>query len=154
MSDDTNFSPFSYPLAAQGDLIATPEQHQKYRPRGNWESDNAVDLGVPEGTPVYAIEDGVIGHQFGSLNSDNPLLQGLRLHLITSNDEYYYAHLSQFADGIRPDVHVKRGDLLGYSGVANDVPHLHLGVRNTDPLVILQRAYPGGTGMNPNRTDT
>lgn len=115
-------------LGANGTFIAGPTEHKRYRQRGNWQSDNAVDVGVPVGTPVYAVSNGVIGRQFGSLNSQDPRLAGLRLNLTGHRgDRYYYAHLSAFAPGIRPGANVQQGQLLGYSGRANGVAHLHLG---------------------------
>lgn len=101
----------------------------------NWESENAVDIAVPIGTPVYAVTAGTIGPQFGSLGSGGRFA-GLRLHLNgTDGDSFYYAHLSSFAPNIRPGVTVKAGELLGYSGEANGVAHLHFATTtNTSPL--------------------
>lgn len=129
-----------YPLRGHGRWGSTPQDHQRDRPRGNWESDNALDIAVPRGTPVYAVADGTIGRQFGPLNSSDPQLLGLRLHLTTNDNEYYYAHLSEFAPGIQPGVAVHRGDLLGYSGEAAGVAHLHFAVRHGDPTIILRNA--------------
>lgn len=100
---------------------------------GNWESDNARDFAMPEGTPIYAVANGTIGSQFGALASNNPRMAGLRLHLKGKNNEWYYAHLSDFAPGIAPGAKVKRGQLLGYSGSANGVAHLHFGAQNGSP---------------------
>lgn len=121
-----------YPLGKKGSIIGTP--YSGTHTLGNWESDNAVDIGVPVGTPVYAINSGTIGSQFGALNSNNPRMAGLRLHLQTPGNEYYYAHLSRFAPGIRPGISVTKGQLLGYSGSANGTPHLHLGEKSGNPL--------------------
>jgi murein DD-endopeptidase MepM/ murein hydrolase activator NlpD len=119
-----------YPLGGQAKLIGYPYQgsHLLF---GNWESDNAVDLAIPVGTPVYAVAAGTIGWQFGPLASGDPHLQGQRLHLVTADDEYYYAHLSAIV--VYPGQTVQAGQLLGYSGEANGVAHLHLGERATDP---------------------
>lgn len=116
---------YSYPLAQHGAIIGTP--HTGTHTLGNWESDNAVDIAVPCGTPVYAVTSGRIGTQLGSL-SINPdsRFAGIRLHLITSTDEFYYAHLSSLAFGIIPGVTVKAGQFLGRSGSANGVCHLHI----------------------------
>lgn len=121
----------TYPLGAKAALKGVPYQgsHTLY---GNWESDNAVDLAVPYGTPVYAAADGVIGSQWGALPSSDPHLEGLRLHLRTSGNEFYYAHLSRLV--AKPGEHVKAGQLLGYSGRANGLDHLHLGVENGNPI--------------------
>jgi murein DD-endopeptidase MepM/ murein hydrolase activator NlpD len=117
-----------YPLGQAGQLIGFPYQgtHLMY---GNWESDNAVDISAPIGTPVYAVAAGTIGSQIGPLDSGDPHLQGQRLHLVTATDEYYYAHLSLIV--VRPGQIVQTGQLLGYSGAANSVAHLHLAERDT-----------------------
>ena len=117
-----------YPLGAQATVIGWPFQgsHLLF---GNWESDNAVDLAVPVGTPVYAVTAGTIGPEIGPLDSTDPHLQGLRLHLVTADDEYYYAHLSTIV--VAAGQSVTAGQLLGYSGEANGVAHLHLGERAT-----------------------
>lgn len=120
-----------YPLAKRGSLIGTPYvgTHAKaFNVAGgsdNWESENAIDIGVPTGTAVFAVSDGTIGPEFGSLGSGGRFA-GLRLHLVTSDNEWYYAHLSSFYPGIKPGVKVKKGDRLGSSGEANGVQHLHI----------------------------
>lgn len=125
-----------YPLGSRGPIIGLPYQgtHRLY---GNWESDNAVDIKVPVGTPVVAPADGVVGSQIGALGSGDPRLEGLRVHLDGPTDSFYFAHLSRLA--VRPGQHVRAGDVIGYSGSANGVAHLHLASRNRDP-----RAYVGG----------
>jgi hypothetical protein len=110
-------------------LIGTP--YQGTHRLGNWESDNAVDLAMPVGTPIYAAFDGVIGNQFGKLAEGGGRFAGIRLHLVGRNDELYYAHLSRAV--VRPGQRVRKGQLLGYSGEANGVAHLHLGARRYDP---------------------
>lgn len=120
-----------YPLGKKGKLIGTP--YSGTHTIGNWQSDNAVDIGVPIGTPIVAVSDGVIGDRFGSLGKGGRFA-GLRLNLLGSDNNYYYAHLSRFAAGIKPGTHVKKGQILGYSGSANGVAHLHFGVENGNPL--------------------
>jgi len=123
-----------YPLAAHGDLIGMPYRgtHTLY---GNWESDNAVDVKVPTGTPVLAVADGTIGSQIGPIDSSDPHLQGMRLHLETAGDEFYYAHLSQIL--VRPGDHVARGQVIGYSGSANGVEHLHFAEKTGNPVALV-----------------
>jgi hypothetical protein len=120
-----------YPLAGRHKIIGVPYvgTHTDY---GNWESDRAIDISTPKGTPVYAVEDGTIGSQIGPLSSSDPRLLGLRLHLVTGDDEYYYAHLSRLV--VRAGEHVVKGQLLGYSGVANGVEHLHFASKRANPL--------------------
>jgi hypothetical protein len=129
------------PLPVQGGtVIGEPYQgtHAKaFNQSGgsdNWESENAVDIAVPVGTPIYATQSGTIGPQFGSLG-EGGRFAGLRLHLNGATWSAYYAHLSRFAAGIRPGVTVQAGELLGYSGSANGVAHLHYATTtNIDPL--------------------
>jgi hypothetical protein len=109
--------------------------YQGTHTRGNWESDNAVDIYAPEGTPVYAAAFGKIGpaSQYGSLNSNDPAMAGERLHLYADlgGQHFYYAHLSKIV--VQPGSKVKPGQLIGYSGSANGVPHLHFAVEKGSP---------------------
>ncbi len=136
-----------YPLGVLGDLIGFPYQgtHTQF---GNWESDNAVDIKVPVGTPVYAVTDGVIGQQIGPLDSSNPQLAGNRLHLVAGNNEYYYAHLSRLT--VKAGQRVKAGQLLGYSGEANGVAHLHFAEKTGDPTSLAKpEAQPAAAPYSP-----
>jgi murein DD-endopeptidase MepM/ murein hydrolase activator NlpD len=138
LSQRTAFATKSYlgrgPISGKWSLIGTP--HSGTHTLGNWESDNAVDMGVKRGTPLYAVTSGTIGSQFGALNSSDPRMLGLRLHLVGGGNEYYYAHLSRFAPGIKPGATVRQGQLIGYSGTANGVDHLHIGVKNGNPVTL------------------
>lgn len=127
----TTYGGFDLPANATH-VIGTP--YAGTHTVGNWESDNALDIAMPKGSPIYAVADGKIGSQFGSLDSGNPRFAGLRLHLQTKGNEFYYAHLSRFAKGIVPGMQVKKGQIIGYSGVANGVAHLHIGAEKGNPL--------------------
>lgn len=131
-----------YPTrGGQGQIIGRPGEgtHSFVAPPNNWQSDRAVDIGIPSGTPLYATEDGVIcaGCGFGVLDaSASSRFGGARFTLTASSGrQWYYAHLSRLA--VRRGQRVKRGELVGYSGVANGVPHLHLGVSAGDILQLL-----------------
>lgn len=100
----------------------------------NWESDNAIDIAVPIGTPIYATADGTIGSQIGAMGSGNPYTAGLRVHLATNGNEFYYGHLSRLV--VRAGQHVRAGQIIGYSGSANGVQHLHFGARNGNPVTL------------------
>jgi murein DD-endopeptidase MepM/ murein hydrolase activator NlpD len=130
---------FVYPAKKTGKLIGFPGQgtHSFVAPPDNWESDNAIDIALPFGTALVAVADGDIGPQFGPLNSKEPRFAGLRCHLKTANNEFYYAHLSKFAVGIKPGSHVKQGQLIGLSGAANGVNHLHIACKEEDPVSLL-----------------
>jgi Peptidase family M23 len=130
-----------YPLAVHGQVIGVPYvgTHLLF---GNWESDNAVDIAVQTGTPVLAVRDGVIGSQIGPLQtSGDPRLLGLRLHLKSDVNEWYYAHLSHL--DVVAGQHVREGQQLGLSGSANGVEHLHLGQEHGDPGITIGSPSPG-----------
>lgn len=114
--------PLMYPLAVVGKLIGFPYQgtHTLY---GNWQSDNAVDISVPVGTAVYACFNGTIGDGIGSLGSSDSNLQGLRVTVNGVQNSAFYQHLSRLS--VAAGDKVKQGDLLGFSGSANGVAHLH-----------------------------
>lgn len=98
---------------------------------------NGCDFGAPSGTPVYAIGPGVVLFKgdsgatgnFVSIRHDGGFESG-------------YAHLSRFAPGIGPGVHVEGRQLVGYVGSTgrSTGPHLHLSVKHDgqfiDPLTL------------------
>lgn len=122
----------------RGELIGFP--YQGTHRLGNWQSDNAFDISVPVGTPIVAVGDGTIcsGCGFGASTNDlSSRFAGARLTLALRGNQVFYTHLSRLARGIRPGVRVKRGQLLGYSGSANGVPHLHIGFEYGNPRLLL-----------------
>jgi hypothetical protein len=133
----------SYPLGSRGKIIGLPDQgtHGKSAPN-NWESRNADDIAVPSGTPVYAVASGTIGSQIGSLDSTDPKMAGLRVHLVTTGNEFYYAHLSKLV--VSAGQTVTAGQLLGYSGAATGVEHLHCASKKGDPAAWLGGQPQGG----------
>lgn len=70
-----------------------------------------VDYAAPKGTPVHATEDGIVG-MAGWRGNYGKLVTVKHSDLV----ETFYAHLSDFAPGIRPGVGVKKGDVVGYIG--------------------------------------
>ena len=85
-----------------------------------------VDFAVPAGTPIEASGDGVIEMARRDGGYGN-------LVVIRHSARYStaYAHMSRFARGIRPGVHVTQGQIIGYvgsTGLATG-PHLHYEVR-------------------------
>jgi murein DD-endopeptidase MepM/ murein hydrolase activator NlpD len=86
-----------------------------------------VDLVAAIGTPVYAAGDGIVvgarpnGRYGNWIDIEHA---GPKLATV-------YGHLSAYAPGIAPDVEVKRGDLIGFSGSTGRVtgPHLHFEIR-------------------------
>lgn len=99
-----------------------------------------VDYGVPEGTPVYAVTDGVVE----PTGYDAP---GFGNYIKTSNAdgaENFFGHLSRKV--VEGGTRVKAGDLVGYSGNSGSStgPHLHFEVRKggnkLDPMAYLSGA--------------
>jgi hypothetical protein len=120
-----------YPLGRHGSVIGTP--HTGTHTLGNWQSDNAIDIAAPVGTPVYAVADGRIGSNIGSLGAAaGSRFAGLRVQLDGASNSWWYGHLSRLV--VHAGQTVKAGELIGYSGSANGVAHLHIGQRVGDPL--------------------
>lgn len=105
-------------------------------PRSGGRTHQGVDMIAAKGTPVVAIEGGVVDLSSSSLGGITIWLNG------NSGDEYYYAHLDGYASGIGDGTSVSVGQLIGYVGntgnAAYTVSHLHFEV------------HPGGGGsINP-----
>jgi murein DD-endopeptidase MepM/ murein hydrolase activator NlpD len=81
-----------------------------------------IDFGAPTGTPIYAAGDGVVveaGRKGGYGN-------WVRIHHTGAWDTAY-GHISRFAPGIHPGVHVRQGQVIAYVGATGLAtgPHLH-----------------------------
>jgi hypothetical protein len=94
-----------------------------------------VDYAAPTGTSVVAVADGVVSHMGPDGGYGN-------LVVLTHPGGYtsYYAHLSEFAEELRPGSEVRRGLEIGYVGSTgfSTGPHLHFEIRKAnkylDPL--------------------
>ena len=84
---------------------------------------NALDYGVPLGTPIYSTVNGRVA----TIQDLGNRSYGRWLELDGVNRDVRYAHLSRFAPGLRPGARVRRGQLIGYSGSTgrSTGPHLH-----------------------------
>ena len=93
-------------------------------PRSGGRSHTGTDMLAAEGTPLVAIEAGVIWspgwHSAGGL--------GLYIRA-DSGDIWYYAHLSAYVTGLAGGLRVQVGQLVGYVGHTGNAttPHLHIG---------------------------
>lgn len=96
--------------------------------RGSTRRHGALDIMAAKGTPVVAVDDGVIKKLFTSQYG------GLTIYQFDTNEtvSYYYAHLDRYADGIKEGLQVKKGDTLGYVGSTGNAspsaPHLHFAI--------------------------
>ncbi|GHA37726.1 peptidase M24 [Devosia pacifica] len=85
-----------------------------------------TDLAAPSGTPIYSAGDGVVafaGRQSG---------YGNKVEIEHVNGyETGYAHMRGFAEGMRPGVRVRQGQLIGYVGSTgySTGPHLHFEIK-------------------------
>lgn len=85
---------------------------------------NGIDFSMPIGTPLRAIQDGVVKlADYGDINAGKTIL----LH--TESKTFIYGHLSKFI--AKNGQHVKAGDIIGYSGNTgfSTGAHLHFGVK-------------------------
>lgn len=85
---------------------------------------NAVDIGVPVGTPIYAPEDGVFSGSDSAKGGVQAFVSG------TSGNRYGFAHLSKRV--ALPGMPVKKGQLIGYSGNTGIGTGAHLHFTVTD----------------------
>jgi murein DD-endopeptidase MepM/ murein hydrolase activator NlpD len=105
----------------------------------------AIDILSPRGTPVVAVDDGVIEKLFTSAYG------GLTVYEFDRDRAYcyYYAHLDRYADGLKEGMAVKRGDVIGYVGTTGNAPpgtpHLHFTIFKLGP----EKQWWKGTAVNP-----
>lgn len=96
--------------------------------RGAARTHEAIDILAPMGTPVRAVEDGTVAKLFNSKTG------GITIYQFDPSEKYcyYYAHLERYADGLRENDDVRRGQIIGYVGVSGnapkDTPHLHFAI--------------------------
>jgi len=93
-------------------------------PRSGGRTHKGVDIIAARGTPVVAIEAGTVKRMSnGGLGGVTVTLSG------AGGDEYYYAHLDGWADGLSVGQSVGLDHLLGYVGNTGNaqytIPHLH-----------------------------
>lgn len=112
-----------------------------------WHTHKGVDFAAPSGTKVYAAGDATV--QFvGQQNGYGNLI------ILQHGRGYstYYAHLSDFAAGLKPGQRVPQGSVIGYVGSSGWAtgPHLHYEFRIDDvpqnPLMASELASPTLTG--------
>ena len=93
----------------------------------------AIDIMAPTGTTVVAAAPGEVEKLFTSDAG------GLTIY-VRSNDGrtiHYYAHLDEYAKGLKEGQKVRRGQRLGTVGSSGnaspDAPHLHFAILQTTP---------------------
>ncbi len=101
------------------------------------ESFYAVDITLPEGTPVLAARDGKVMHveeDFYGAGTDAKKYGGRANHVRVLHDDgtmAIYAHLKLESVAVRPGKQLKAGELVGLSGNTgfSTGPHLHFAVQ-------------------------
>lgn len=103
-----------------------------------------VDYGAPYGSEVRAVSPGTV------LSAGRAGDGGNQIQLRHAGGyETYYLHLSRFAAGVRPGVHVAQGDVIGYVGATGAAtgPHLDYRIKRNgvfvNPILERQRMPPG-----------
>ncbi|NTZ41549.1 M23 family metallopeptidase [Altererythrobacter sp. SALINAS58] len=91
----------------------------------------AIDIMAPQGTSVVAAAPGTIERLFVSKQGGNTIY-------VRSPDRltiHHYAHLAEYAPGLKEGQRVRRGQRLGSVGstgnASNDAPHLHFSILRT-----------------------
>jgi len=105
----------------------------------------AIDLLAPRGTPVVAVDDGVVRKLFTSVPG------GLTVYQYDPSETYayYYAHLDRYAEGLAEGKFLKKGDRVGYVGTTGNAPpgtpHLHFTIYKLPA----DKMWWEGTPINP-----
>jgi murein DD-endopeptidase MepM/ murein hydrolase activator NlpD len=111
-----------------------------YGAKTNGKANEGINLSVPEGTPVRAAEDGVVGYSGNDVKSYGNLV------LVRHSNGYVtaYAHASEVL--VKRGDAIKRGQIIAKSGQSGEVgsPQLHFEIRKgsspVDPLQFLNGA--------------
>jgi peptidoglycan LD-endopeptidase LytH len=116
------------PPAPAGTLVCPVDGATTFRdswgePRPGGRAHTGVDMMAVLGTPLVAIENGVI------YNPNWHYAGGIGLYILgDSGDSWYYAHMNGYAPGIQAGTRVAAGQVVGYVGQTGNAasPHLHL----------------------------
>jgi murein DD-endopeptidase MepM/ murein hydrolase activator NlpD len=105
----------------------------------------ATDILAPRGTPVVAVDTGIIAKLFTSIPG------GFTIYQFNPPQTYcyYYAHLDRYAEGLKEGMLVKKGDVIGYVGTTGNAPpntpHLHFAIFELGP----EKRWWEGKPINP-----
>jgi murein DD-endopeptidase MepM/ murein hydrolase activator NlpD len=124
------------------------------------ESEYAVDIALPDGTPIYAAREGTVinvHHDFFRGVADAALLDQANVVEILHDDDTIgvYAHLHWESIRVQPGQSVRRGQYIADSGNtgATTGPHLHFAVLRNAGMraesVPVQFAGSGGAAVTP-----
>lgn len=107
---------YVFPVGGGADAVSVAHTHHDYP---------AADIAAPEGSPLFALADGVVVDAFTDANGRCGI--GFKIR-IDSGVEYVYCHLSYLEPSVVPGAALAAGapvGLVGSTGHATG-PHLHL----------------------------
>ncbi len=113
--------------------------------RGGTRKHEALDIMAPRGTPVVAVDDGVVMKLFRSAAG------GITIYQADPSEKfvYYYAHLERYRDGLKEGDVLHRGDVIAYVGSTGNAPagapHLHFTIFVLGP----DKQWWRGKAVNP-----
>jgi murein DD-endopeptidase MepM/ murein hydrolase activator NlpD len=126
-------------------LVARDIQDTFRQARSGGRLHEATDILAPRGTPIVAMEDGVIQKLFLSKPGGLTIYEFDRQGIFC----YYYAHLDHYADGLQEGMPVELGNVIGYVGTTGNAPpktpHLHLAIFRLGP----EKHWWQGTAIDP-----
>lgn len=107
---------------------------------------DAIDIMAPVGRPIISAAPGTVEKLFFSKGG------GGTTAYVRSEDgrfNYYYAHMSAYAPGLREGQNMRRGTPVGYVGFSGNAsasgPHLHMAINRMGP----GEKWWQGTPINP-----
>jgi murein DD-endopeptidase MepM/ murein hydrolase activator NlpD len=107
---------------------------------------DAIDIMAPHGTPVIAAAPGTVEKLFFSQGGG-----GITAYIRSEDGRwiYYYAHLQDYAPGLKEGQRIGRGDPIGRVGSTGNAnpegPHLHFAIHRMRP----EDDWHEGTAINP-----
>ena len=107
-----NLRKFFLKTPVKNSRISSRFSKNRFHPvQKTWKAHKGTDYAAPRGTPIWSTADGVV--EAATYNKYNGNYVKVR-HNGTYSTQYL--HMSKIAKGIRPGVHVKQGQNIGYVG--------------------------------------
>ena len=108
--------------------------HSFTAPPNNWQSDNAVDLGVPVGTAMIALDSGRVV-KVSPHAQDGSRFAGDAITIVGDRgNSFFYKH---GVSSVKVGERVHKGQKIGTSGSASGSAHLHFAVKHGNPLDLI-----------------
>jgi peptidoglycan LD-endopeptidase LytH len=106
---------------------------------------NAIDIPALRGTPILAVEDGMV------IQMHESKAGGITLYASDPDQRfiYFYAHLDHYNSRMKEGLPLSRGDTIGYVGTTGNAaeggPHLHFAILMSSNIA----RWSTGTPINP-----